>query len=197
MELASWTLFSRLKCLLKGPPQVSLPKMTFVKNLLMTWCPKSWGDNSRLFSTWWMRSPLCPSELRLQPSQRRKMRPLSILCTPFSWKWPLHAQRQTHTDTHTHCEVGTGQRCSPQRGRLTSENSLSKALGSYTSLGETANEKARGPGQKFFFSPFQGKMPRAIKIASSNWMEKADVPYSGLREVRAERNAFRNALRDM
>ncbi len=104
--------------------------------------------------------------------------------------------RQTHR--HAHCEVGTGQGCSSQRGRLTSENSLNGALGSDTSLGETANEKARGPRPKvFFFSPFQGKMPRAIRIASSNWMEKADVPHSGLREVRTGRNAFRNALRDM
>ncbi len=55
LELASWTLFSRLKCFLKGPPWVSLPKMTFVKNLLITWCPEPCGDNSRLFSTWWMR----------------------------------------------------------------------------------------------------------------------------------------------
>ena len=102
-----------------------------------------------------------------------------------------------HTDTLTQCVVGTGQGCSPQRGRLTSENSLRKAPGSYTLVGEIANEKARGPRQKSPPPRFQGKMPRAIKTASSNWMEKADVPYSGLKEVRAEGNAFRNALRDM
>lgn len=95
-------LFSRFKCLLKGSPQVSLPRMTFVKSLLITWCPETWGDNSRLFTTWWMRSPLCP-EPRLQPSHRKKMRPLSILFTPFSWKWPLHAQTNTHRHTHTLC----------------------------------------------------------------------------------------------
>ena len=143
-----------------------------------------------------------PCTVSAAVSEKKKMWPLSILFTSFSWKWLLHAQTnthsQTHTHTHTHCEVGIGQGCGPQRQRLTSENSLSKALASYTSLGETANEKARGPRPKaFFFSPFQGKMPRAIKIACSNWMEKADVPYSGLREVRAERNALRNALRDL
>lgn len=97
--------------------------------------------------------------------------------------------------TYTHVEVGTGQCRSPQRRRVTSENSNSRARSSYTSLGGTANEKSRGPSQKLFFFSFQGKMPRAIEIEHCNWIEKADVPYSGLREVRAGRNAFRNALR--
>lgn len=101
-----------------------------------------------------------------------------------------------HTQAHTHRVVGTGQGCGLQMGRLTSENSLSK---SRVSIHHWERLQMRKPGapSKSFFSPFQGKMPRAIKKASSKWMEKADVPYSGLREVRAGGNAFRNALRDM
>lgn len=106
-----------------------------------------------------MRSPLCPLNCIFN-HQRKKMRPLIILCTPFLWKWLLHADR------HTHCVVGTGQGCGAQMGRLTSENSLSKAQTSYTSLGETTNEKGRGPSQNVFF-PFQGKMPGGIKTAST------------------------------
>lgn len=99
LELAPWTLFSRLKCLLKGPPQVSLPKMTFVKNLLITWCPEPCSDNSRLFSTWWMRSPLCPLNRVCSRLRERKFSPC-----PFSVLLS-HGNdcsgTDKHTDTHT------------------------------------------------------------------------------------------------
>jgi len=93
-----------------------------------------------------------------------------------SFLMEMSALRTDNTHSRTQCEVGS--RLQSTKGKLTSENSLRKALGYYTSLGETANEKARGPGPKLFLlflslslsrslSPFQGKMPRAIKIASS------------------------------
>lgn len=122
---------------------------------------------------------------RLQPSHRKKTQPLSILCTPFSWKWPLHA----HTHTQTMCGGNRSRLCSTKRRADQWECS-------YTSQGETTNEKARGPGQKFFFlPPFQGNMPRAIKSASSNWMEKADAPCSGVKRGESRGECLQKRLK--
>lgn len=179
-----------------GPLQV-VPKMTIVKKNFITWCPETLGDNTRLFSTWWMRPPWCPLNcVCSHPGER--------ICGPyqFSALYSHGNDCSVHWQTHTQART----LCGGNRSWLRSTNGkadqweLSQQVsGLYASLGETANEKARGPGQEVFFPPFQGKMPRAIKTASSKWMEKADVPYSGLREVRVGGggDAFRNALRDM
>lgn len=181
---------------LKEPTQSFCTQNDLCQDSLQYMMPETWGDNSSPFSTWWMRSPLCPlncvcSRLR----EREGAAPVHSLHA-FLMEMTAHAQKRAQpAHTHTHCEVGTGQGCRPQRGRLTSENSLSSSGLLYITGGDYW-WKSQGPRQ-FFSPPFQGKMPRAIKIASSNWMEKADVPHSGLREVRARRNAFRTALREM
>lgn len=136
-------------------------------------------------------------ELYLQLSQWNKIQPLSILFSLLSWKLLLHVQTQSNTPTHTHAsahidthsQVEIGQGCSPSLRRLTTETSFSRSLGSYKSFEESQGPLAKGFFSFFFIIFFQGKMPRAIVIKHSNWMEKAHVLYWGLKEVKAKRNA--------
>lgn len=137
-----------------------------------------------------MRSPFCPLNRFCSRSRERKCGPPVHSLHPFLMEMNAPCTDK-YTHTHTLCAVGAGQGCSRQRGRLTSENPLSKAHDSYTTVGETANEKARGPGQKGFFPPFQGKMPKPIKTASLTEWRKQMFSSSGLRRVREKGNVFR------
>lgn len=157
--LAFLILHREMRCVLKRQRGVSLPRMTFAKKFLIMWCLETQGANSQLFSTWWMRSPLCslnhicsclterkcgpcPFSARLSHGNGCSMSSLSVslFCTP------------KHTNSPS--AVGKGQGRSPQRRMLTSENSFSPALGLYTSFGETTNKKARGPLARSFLSLF-------------------------------------------
>lgn len=123
-------------------------------------------------------------------SQRNKIQPLLHSLQSFLMEMTAPCI-DNHTQMHAHTVVGTGQDWVLQRRRLTSEN---------TSIQCRERRKMREPeaqAKSFFLPLFQGNMPKAIKAASSCWMEKADVPCSGLREVRAGGNAFRNTVGGM
>lgn len=105
----------------------------------------------------------------------------------------LHSFLMEMTAPCTHTQT----MCGGNRSRLCSTKRRADQWEcSYTSQGETTNEKARGPGQKFFFlPPFQGNMPRAIKSASSNWMEKADAPCSGVKRGESRGECLQKRLK--
>lgn len=105
------------------------------------------------------------SESHLQLSHRKKMWPLSILCTPFSWKWLCCALSLIHAHTQTHTQnVGTGQGWSP-KGEGWPVRTLSAELWASVCLLERLPiRKQGGPGQKFPFSLyFKAWCPELLK----------------------------------
>lgn len=148
-----------MRHVLKGPSEVSQPRMTFAKNLLITWCLETQGANSRLFSTWWMRSPLCSPNHICSCLTERKCGPcpfsaslshgngfsvssLSLFSPPPSL---------AHTHTYVHSAVGKGQGWSAQRRMLTSENSLTKLQASICLFERLLIRKQGGPRPEVSF----------------------------------------------
>lgn len=140
-----WNLLIGFICLFIGPPQVCLPKMTYAKNILITWCPETWGANSRLFSTWWMSSPLgslncicsCLREIKYSPC-------------PFSALYSLGNYYSMCKHSHTHTRT---QLCG-NRSRLqsTTEKADHRDRFQYRSgLLQIIWGEPGAPGQRFFF----------------------------------------------
>lgn len=96
------------------------------------------------------------------------------------------------THTHRQCVVGTGQDCVPQRGGLTSENAP---------IHRRERLLMRKPGALaksfFFFLLFKAICPELLNQQAPTEWRKQMLHAQGLREVRAEGNAFRNALRQV
>lgn len=149
-----------MRRVLKGPSEVSLPRMTFAKNLLITWCLETQGANSRLFSTWWMRSPLCSPNHICSCLTERKCGPCPFSASlshgnGFSVSGLALFSPLSLSLAHTHMSTVQWER---SRLKCTKENVdqwevFNWTPSFYISFGETANKKARGaPGQKFPFS---------------------------------------------
>lgn len=100
LAVTLWTLFKQVKINppknwgQRASPGLLLPKMTFVKNLFITRCPETLGDNFRLFTTWWMRSPLCTLSRVCSHLTERKRSPC-----PFSALLSHGNDRSMHTHT--------------------------------------------------------------------------------------------------
>lgn len=176
-----------------------LLKTTFGRTYLgVRWCSATRGANLGLFSTWWMRSPLWPSTASAAVPQKENVAPVHSL---HSFLMVMAAScRNTHTYTPTLRARWERVKAAVHKEAGWPVKTLSAELWALKHYLEGLLMRETGaPSQELFSPPssFQGRMPRAINIERSQWIEKADVPHSGLKEVRAERNAFRDALRDM
>lgn len=148
-----------MRRVLKGPSEVSLPRMTFAKNLLITWCLATQGANSRLFSTWWMRSPLCSPNHICSCLTERKCGPCPFSASlshgnGFSMSSLSLPPPLSSTHTYVHSAVGKGQGWSAQRRMLTSENSLIELQASICLLERLLIRKQGGPLARSFRSLF-------------------------------------------
>lgn len=131
--------------------------------------------------------PCAPSVASAAISQKENAAPVHSL---HSFLMEMTAPC-THTHTQTMCGGNRSRLCSTKRRADQWECS-------YTSQGETTNEKARGPGQKFFFFLlFKAICPELLNQQAPTEWRKQMLHAQGLREVRAEGNAFRNALRQV
>lgn len=151
-----------MRHVLKWPSEVSQPRMNFAKNLLITWCLETQGANSWLFSTWWMRSPLCSPNHICSCLTERKCGPC-----PFSAilshgngfsvsSLSLSPAPPSLSSTYAYVHSAVGKR---SRLKCTKENVDQWELFNWTPsfymlFGETANKKARGPLARSFLSLF-------------------------------------------